>query len=862
VFIGYFDIYLAQLFYPHMIRREVFKFFDIKEKITDKTIPENEVEDLFISEMDSWTEEKGIFAFHLIDNYRTSYSLDFKEKILSYISMVLLNPDIVPQSIFAVESGPLVLMRKIVDECDLSYHRIYDCLKDLAEYCDEECAMRILIPLIYQCGKEASRLNLLENFAKYLNAVMMLITIEKVQVWFCDGFIWGLCDSSLFQENDFYRGFMYETNCPCFLDGFMEVFIYEKADLFTRADLVMNKDISELRNIGTMIIHKLEYLAQNVFDILLKLVRKCEKIKNNFLNYLILIVNNNKNRAKMVYDYTEVISDGFAINFNNVLALFCGQIVRKQLFNLINIKVMKIFDLKSIKESENREDQNKTMDEQNGTGYQTGDVSESGKSGSKTQNLSFSTVVLFAKLIFANYSYIKFLEHIKLLDNEIYSMELMQSERDSHSQLEYLRKELESKCFALRIIFSCEFFKQQEEPITSFLIEFTEHVDFCDLPHLYFEVVFQIQTLLIREHQEFLSNRLLGLIEKIMCSKIRNLHFKESVIKILELKTSSLTERLFHALILFYSDLHHFDEFFYEKFSIRYHIHNVLMNDLNEHIKSIAPSTENLRFVNFVIDDTESQLSSALNSIIEIKRCEERLKHTNDREERRSLKSNMLRAKKKATSSFVFVDSSLKMVSFLVEECSILTRNEVLKKFVTILNCNLKMIVGPKCNDLHIKNPDEYNFRPKELLRKIIMVYLKMSNDVYLNAIVQDHSYFNLSLFKRACFICETKFILGQNDLSLFKRLVSKLEAVQNEIVEDDEIVPDEFIDPITCDPIRDPVILLTSNVTVDRSTFDAIMLGDQVDPFNREVLDESKVRDNEEMKKKLDVYWESRIKK
>ncbi|ELA47051.2 hypothetical protein VCUG_01496 [Vavraia culicis subsp. floridensis] len=617
----------------------------------------------------------------------------------------------------------------------------------------------------------------------------------------------------------------------------------------------MNRETGELRNIGTMIVHKLEYLAQNVYDMLLKLVSKSEKIKNNFLNYLILVVNSNRNRAKMVYDYKDVISDGFSINLNNVLAIFCEQIVRKQLFNLIDIRFMSVFDLKSIRESEDR----KEDADQNGTDDQTHKDAASSRKVFKMRNLSFSTVVFFAKLMFSNYSYIKFLEHIKLLDNEIYSLELLQSERESHARIEYLRKELESKCFALRIIFSSEFFKQQEEPITSFLVEFTEHIDFCDLPHQYFEVVFQIQTLLIREHQEFLSNRLLGLIEKIMCSKIRNLHFKESVIKILELKTSSLSEKLFQSLILFYSDLHHFDEFFYDKFSIRYYIHNILMNDLNGHIKSLAPTTENLRFVNFVIDDTESQLSSALNSIIEIKRCEEKLKYTKDREERKSLKSNMLRAKKKATSSFIFVDSSLKMVSFLVEECDILTRHEVLKKFVTILNCNLKMIVGPKCNDLHIKNPDDYNFKPKELLRKIVIVYLKMADDVYLDAIVQDHSYFNLSLFKRAYFICETKFILDQNDLLLFKRLVSRLETIQSEIVEDDEIVPDEFIDPITCDPITDPVILLTSNVTVDRSTFDAIMLGDQVDPFNREALDETKIKDNEEMKKKLEEYWENK---
>lgn len=841
-----------------MIRREVFKFFNIKEKITEKTISENEVESLFMTMIDNWTPEKEIFAFHLIDNYRSTYVDEFKKKILAYISIALLNPDIVNQNGRATQ-GPLILMDKVLSESGFNHQGFFDCMEELTEYVDELDAKKILIPLIYECSKQAAKLNYLEDFGALLNAVMMFVTIKKVQSWFCEESFWGLADTNIFENNEFYFGFNYNGNCPCFLDGFLEVFIYENSDLFTSAPMLMNKQIGELRSVGTMIVHKMEFLANELYNLIMKVVRKNEKAKRNFLNYLILATKSNVNRNKMVFDYREVISDGFAVNFNNVLALFCKEIASRGLFKLIDINFMKVFDLESINSLEKKKS-SAVLAEENEAG-DTGKEKKDHIKLSAEKPLSFSTVVFFGKIMFTNYSYLKFLDHLKMLDNEMYSLDLLLSEHENHSRIQLIKKELESKSFALRIIFSSLFFKEQEDPLTSFMIEFTEHVDFNDLPHLYFDVVFQIQTLLIQNHDEFLSNRLLGLIEKIMSSKIRNLHFKGSVVKILELKTCSLTEKLFHSLILFYSDLHHFDEFFYEKFNIRYNIHCILMNDHNRHIKEMKPSKENLRFVNFVIDDTENQLSSALNSIIKIKKYEERLKHTNDIEEKKSLKNNILRAKKKASSSFIFVDSSLRMVDFLVEECNILSRPEVLKKFVSILNCNLKMIVGPKCNDLYIKNPDDYNFKPKDLLRKIVMIYLKMKDEAFLTTIVQDRSYFNLSLFKRASSICETKYIFDEDNLMVFKRLVAKLERIQSEIVEDDEIVPDEFIDPITCDPINDPVLLLTSNITVDRSTFEAIMLSDQIDPFNREILDETKVKDNVEMKKKLEEYWEGRKK-
>lgn len=842
---------------PYMIRREVYKFFGIKRSVDEKMIGDDEVEELFIGKMHEWSEQDGVFVFYLIDNYRSAYSVDFKKKILSYFTIVLLNADLVTQNKRAHDLGSLILIEKILDENNLNYQRMYDCLEDLTELVSEETAMKVIIPIMYQCGKYASKMNLLDDFYKYHSAFSILITIRRVQTWFREEFLWGLADSSLFNENNFYKAFAYDTNCPCFLDGFLETFIYPKSDVFDKAGVLMNKSAGEINNIGTMMAHKQEYLSHELYETLLGLIKKDSRIKSNFLNYIILVVNKNKDREKMVYDYHIVMSDGFALNFNNLLAMFYRNIVQKRLFTVIDIQFMKTFGLKSICESEKDDADAERPDTVDGCSTASEKNECSDQNGSK--DLSFATVIFFAKLMFANYSYLKFFEHIKLLGNEIYSLELILSEHENHSEIQHIKDELESKYYALNMIFGSHFFKEQEAPIVSFMVEFSERHNFYDLPSLYFEVIFQIQTVIIQKYDEILSSQLLNLIEKIMCSKIRNLHFKESVVNVLELRTTSLTKKLFDSLIVFYSDLHHFDEFMYDKYHIRHSIHNIITHDENRHIKNISPTTDNLRFVNFVVDDTENQLSSALNSIIKIKKYEMELKHTSDREEIKMLKNNILRAKKKAKNSFIIVDSSLKMIDFLVEECNILTRHEIIKKFVSILNCNLKMIVGPKCNDLHIKNPDDYNFRPKELLRKIVGIYLKMNNRVYLDAIVQDRSYFSFSLFKRVLFICETKYILGNEDLACLKKLVSDLELVQNEIVEDEDIVPDEFIDPITCDPMKDPVILLTSNITVDRSTFEAIMLGDQIDPFNRSKLDETKVRDNKEMKNKLDAYWKNK---
>jgi len=66
---------------------------------------------------------------------------------------------------------------------------------------------------------------------------------------------------------------------------------------------------------------------------------------------------------------------------------------------------------------------------------------------------------------------------------------------------------------------------------------------------------------------------------------------------------------------------------------------------------------------------------------------------------------------------------------------------------------------------------------------------------------------------------------------------------------------PDEFLDPLMCTLMKDPVLLPTSNTIIDRSTITQHLLNDPHDPFNRKELNVSMIVDAVEMKDRIEKW-------
>ena len=120
-------------------------------------------------------------------------------------------------------------------------------------------------------------------------------------------------------------------------------------------------------------------------------------------------------------------------------------------------------------------------------------------------------------------------------------------------------------------------------------------------------------------------------------------------------------------------------------------------------------------------------------------------------------------------------------------------------------------------------------------------IYVNMSSrSEFASALAKDGRSYKSSLFNRAIQILENNMLMSADKLAIIRNLVGRVEVVlQADAILEEEYgdIPDEFLDPLMCTIMDDPVIIPTSNMTLDRSTITSHLLSDGHDPFNRMLL-------------------------
>uniref|UniRef100_A0A673KXD1 Ubiquitin conjugation factor E4 A n=1 Tax=Sinocyclocheilus rhinocerous TaxID=307959 RepID=A0A673KXD1_9TELE len=180
------------------------------------------------------------------------------------------------------------------------------------------------------------------------------------------------------------------------------------------------------------------------------------------------------------------------------------------------------------------------------------------------------------------------------------------------------------------------------------------------------------------------------------------------------------------------------------------------------------------------------------------------------------------------------------------------------ERIISMLNYFLQHLVGPKMGALKVKDFSEFDFKPQQLVSDICTIYLNLGDEENFCATVpKDGRSYSPTLF------CQTVRVLKKinkpGDMIVsFSLLADKIKSLADRHQQEEETysdAPDEFLDPIMSTLMLDPVLLPSSNVTVDRSTIARHLLSDQTDPFNRSPLTMDQIRPNEELRQQI-MKW------
>ncbi|KAL4069954.1 ubiquitin elongating factor core-domain-containing protein [Scleroderma yunnanense] len=316
---------------------------------------------------------------------------------------------------------------------------------------------------------------------------------------------------------------------------------------------------------------------------------------------------------------------------------------------------------------------------------------------------------------------------------------------------------------------------------------------------------------------------------------------------------------------------------FYDKFSARRNIAYILKAIWDNPVHRDALNAEAkdvdkfVRFINLMINDITYLMDESLSELTQIHNIQTEMRDQAAWDARpaqyRREREGTLRGLERHASGYTTLGKSTVglLRDFTAETKAPFMMPEIVDKLAAMLDYNLEALVGPKCSELKVKEPEKYNFNPRHLLSDILQVYLNLSDqEEFVRAVANDGRSYKPELFEMAIEKARRIPLKTETELEQLRAFAAKVEQTKAIIDQEDDLgeVPDEFLDPLMFTLMRDPVTLPSSQVVIDRSTIKSHLLSDSKDPFNRAPLTISDVIPNPDLKAKIDAFIAERRKK
>lgn len=327
-------------------------------------------------------------------------------------------------------------------------------------------------------------------------------------------------------------------------------------------------------------------------------------------------------------------------------------------------------------------------------------------------------------------------------------------------------------------------------------------------------------------------------------------------------------ETLAPSLLLLYGEVEHTGH--YDKMSHRAKIASVIkyLWDSKEHRPAFQGITQNkksfTKFANGIINETNTLIATVMQKLPEIKDAQEKMKNVQEwgrlsEDEQGQISSRLDENEREVKHALPLCNKTLQMFGYLNTDSdirSLFLLEALCPRLVTMLLHVLTKLVGSKGLDLKVDNPDQYDFRPKEMLRDLCAIFALFASSTEFQTECAK-SGCDPTLLRSAVKTCRRLNLLEGESMAAFGSLPDVVEhealiVTANEAMLAD--APDDFLDEIMSTFMKDPVVLPSGNI-VDRSTITQILLNNPLDPFSRKDMTIEDVKPATELKERMDKW-------
>lgn len=204
----------------------------------------------------------------------------------------------------------------------------------------------------------------------------------------------------------------------------------------------------------------------------------------------------------------------------------------------------------------------------------------------------------------------------------------------------------------------------------------------------------------------------------------------------------------------------------------------------------------------------------------------------------------------------IYILTSINKTCFLQEE-------QLEEKFVTSLNYTIAQIIGVNADTLSVQKMKELKFDVRQILRLVSLILLNYkSEDSILRKMVEDERSYDIKFYQNTVLLLLKENLINEDQIYSIQLLMERWKVFSAEKKQEDDFIislgeniPEEFIDPIMNTIMKEPVLLPTSNVIMDKATVLKHLIVDATDPFNRKDLNEGMLISQSELQQKIKAY-------
>lgn len=266
-------------------------------------------------------------------------------------------------------------------------------------------------------------------------------------------------------------------------------------------------------------------------------------------------------------------------------------------------------------------------------------------------------------------------------------------------------------------------------------------------------------------------------------------------------------QHLMHALMNFYIEI---EAHYYEKFTVRYHISKIIQQIWSNQTYRERLEQESdhnveffVSFVNLLLNDVTYVLDHALTALSEIHKLQKELEVPDastryTTEELAAKEKSLHKAEKDAQSYMQLGNETVAMLNLFTSAISdAFVQPEIVGRLAGMLDYNLEALVGDRCSNLIVRNPEKYRFNPRALLGEIVTVYLNLAEKpAFIGAIAKDGRSYKPQVFEKAVERLTRHNLKAKEDIEAMKKLANDV-AEAKRIEDEGELelgeIPDEF---------------------------------------------------------------------